>query len=187
MGSKRRRNSNATRSAILEAATRRFACRGYKHSGVREIAADAGVTAALVNRYFGSKEGLFSEVMERAFDPGGLLEGPLPTIATSLARFLVYGNEDDPDEGKTSLLLLLRSATEPLAVELLRTNLEREYLKPLAERIGGPDAEARAGMILAQLTGFAILDQMIRPRAFADSDRERLVLLLSESLATYFR
>jgi AcrR family transcriptional regulator len=65
---KRRRDAAATRSAIFEAATRRFACQGYQYAGVREIAADAGVDAAMVNRYFGSKEGLFAEVIERAFD-----------------------------------------------------------------------------------------------------------------------
>ena len=44
---RRRRDAAATREAILEAATRRFATQGYGGAGVREIAADAGVTAAL--------------------------------------------------------------------------------------------------------------------------------------------
>ena len=39
--------------------------RGTSAPGSSEkIAADAGVTAALVNRYFGSKEKLFAEVIE---------------------------------------------------------------------------------------------------------------------------
>ena len=48
---KRRRNAAATRSAIVEAATRRFACQGYQHAGVREIAADADDIARLVERF----------------------------------------------------------------------------------------------------------------------------------------
>ena len=36
---------------------------GYDGAGVREIAEGAGVTAMLVNRYFGSKEQLFAEVV----------------------------------------------------------------------------------------------------------------------------
>ncbi len=75
----RRRGSTATREAILEAAAGRFASSGYAGAGVREIAADAGVTAALVNRYFGSKEGLFTEVIEQAFDSGDLLGGLAPS------------------------------------------------------------------------------------------------------------
>src|SRR5258708_11597591 len=58
----RRRNAAATREAILISARRAFARSGYDGAGVREIAAGAGVTAMLVNRYFGSKEKLFAEV-----------------------------------------------------------------------------------------------------------------------------
>ena len=71
---RRRRDAAATREAILEAATRRFAAHGFEVRRVREIAGDAGVTAVLVNRYFGSKEKLFAEAIERALDMGHLLE-----------------------------------------------------------------------------------------------------------------
>src|SRR5277367_2716998 len=59
----RRRGAAATRQAILDSARDAFARAGYDGAGVREIAAGAGVTAMLVNRYFGSKEGLFTEVV----------------------------------------------------------------------------------------------------------------------------
>src|SRR5215475_15850843 len=59
----RPRNAAATRDAILAAARRAFARAGYDGAGVREIAKGAGVTAMLVNRYFGSKERLFAEVV----------------------------------------------------------------------------------------------------------------------------
>src|SRR5262245_24637290 len=58
----RRRNAAATRAAILASARAAFVRSGYDGAGVREIAAGAGVTAMLVNRYFGSKERLFAEV-----------------------------------------------------------------------------------------------------------------------------
>ncbi|HEV7965751.1 MAG TPA: helix-turn-helix domain-containing protein, partial [Actinoplanes sp.] len=57
----RPRNAAATRAAILASARRNFARAGYDGVGVREIAGGAGVTAMLVNRYFGSKEQLFAE------------------------------------------------------------------------------------------------------------------------------
>ena len=110
---RRRRDAAATREAILEAATRRFATQGYQSAGAREIAADAGVTAALVNRYFGSKEGLFAEAIERAFDIRHLLQGQRGDLADHLARVIVYGQEDSRDWGQIPLLLLLHSATEP--------------------------------------------------------------------------
>src|SRR3978361_527894 len=60
---KRPRNAAATRDAILVSACEAFARSGYDGAGVREIASGAGVTAMLVNRYFGSKEKLFAEVL----------------------------------------------------------------------------------------------------------------------------
>ena len=126
---KRKRDAAATREAILEAATRRFATQGYERAGAREIAADAGVTAALVNRYFGSKEGLFAEVIKRALDMGQLLRGGRADLADHLARVVVYGGEDAPDGVLTPLLLLLHSAAEPRAIELFRRDLDRTQLR----------------------------------------------------------
>lgn len=64
----RRRNAAATREAILNSARHAFANAGYDRVGVREIARGAGVTAMLVNRYFGSKEQLFAEVLAQRTD-----------------------------------------------------------------------------------------------------------------------
>ena len=180
---KRRRDAAATRAAIFEAATRRFAYQGYEQSGVREIAADAGVDAAMVNRYFGSKEGLFTEVVEHAFDIRSVFDADGATLAERLARRMVYRREDTGEERPIPLLLMLHSATEPRAAELLRSSLDRNVLRPLAERLGGPDAEVRAAMVIAQCTGFAMLYQLLRPRALADAEQEALVDLLKESLA----
>ncbi len=181
--SPRRRNAAATREAILEAATRRFATQGYRRAGVREIAADAGVTAALVNHYFGSKEKLFAEVIERALDIRYLLRGQRGDLADHLARVMVYGQEGAPGRVRTPLLLLLHSATEPRAVKLFRRDLDRTALRLLAEQIGGDDAAVRAAMVMAQLTGFAIMHLVHRPKAFAKARGDELAALLSKTLA----
>src|SRR5436309_8529426 len=109
----KRRCAATTRAAILDAATRRFAGQGYECAGVREIAADAGVTAALVNRYFGSKEGLFAEVIKRALDIRHWLSDRRANLPDHLARVMVHGQEDSGERGHTPLLLLLHSAAEP--------------------------------------------------------------------------
>lgn len=178
----KRRGSAATREAILEAATERFSAQGYGGAGVREIAADAGVTAALVNRYFGSKERLYSEVIERAFDSDDLLGVPLADLAARLARRMVFERGDAQDVGRRPILLLLRSATEPRAAELLRANLDRTFIRPLSRMLDGPDAEVRAGLVAALLTGFATLDQMLQTEAFAPVERQRLADLLAAAL-----
>jgi AcrR family transcriptional regulator len=180
---KRRRDATVTRSAILEAATRRFACQGYQCAGVREIAADAGVDAAMVNRYFGSKEQLFAEVIERAFDIRSLVDGDRATLAERLARRMVYGEDDSAEDRRIPLLLMLRSATDPHAAELIRPCLDRNVLRPLAGCLDGPDAEVRAAMLIAQCTGFAIMNQMLRPQALVEARQQDLAGLLKASLA----
>ena len=66
-GARPARNAGDTRARILAAARVRFSRDAYENVGTRDIAADAGVDAALVNRYFGSKEKLFDEAIQDAF------------------------------------------------------------------------------------------------------------------------
>ena len=64
MDTQRPRNAAQTRADILSAARRRFATDGYEPTTLRAIAADVGVDAALVTRYFGSKQDLFATATE---------------------------------------------------------------------------------------------------------------------------
>jgi TetR/AcrR family transcriptional regulator len=59
------------REDLMEAALRLFTQRGYSATTVRELVEAAGVTKPVLYYYFGSKEGLFLELMRTHF---GLLE-----------------------------------------------------------------------------------------------------------------
>jgi TetR/AcrR family transcriptional regulator len=63
----RERNAEETKARILDAATREFARKGYDGARLRDVAEAAGVHHALLHHYYGDKEGLFREVVERAF------------------------------------------------------------------------------------------------------------------------
>ncbi len=52
---------------IMDAAMICFAKTGYSATTMREIGAAAGVTGAMVNYYFGSKEGLYVRIAELSF------------------------------------------------------------------------------------------------------------------------
>ena len=71
----RPRNANATRQAILEAARVRFCADSYDEVGMRDVARDVGVDAALISRYFGSKEDLFVAVLESCKNGRDLMDG----------------------------------------------------------------------------------------------------------------
>jgi AcrR family transcriptional regulator len=63
----RRRDSERTRTEILEVATREFAERGFAGARVDEIADQTRTTKRMIYYYFGSKEQLFVAVLERAY------------------------------------------------------------------------------------------------------------------------
>lgn len=67
MAEAKTRDAEATRRAILEAAEKVFAEKGFAEATTSEIAARAEVTKSLIHHYFGSKEGLWSEVKSDRF------------------------------------------------------------------------------------------------------------------------
>lgn len=60
---KRRRDRAAKQQALLGAATKLFASRGYDATTTREIAACAGCAEGLIHRYFTGKEGLLLAII----------------------------------------------------------------------------------------------------------------------------
>ena len=177
---RRRRDAAATRQAILASARKAFARAGYDGAGVREIAAGAGVTAMLVNRYFGSKERLFAEVCADTMREPVILSPEnlaAPDLAAALARALV----EVTAPGATPLdgfLILLHSASSPKAAEIGRTWIGRGHQATLEAMIEGPDAVARAGLFLALVAGLQAMRQMLGIPSLAEARPEALERLL---------
>ena len=63
-----KRDPEATRRALLEAARREFATKGLAGARVDEIAARAGVNKQLVYHHFGDKAGLYLKVLETLYE-----------------------------------------------------------------------------------------------------------------------
>ncbi|MEV8390525.1 MULTISPECIES: TetR/AcrR family transcriptional regulator [unclassified Streptomyces] len=64
---RRTRDAARTRTEILDVATEEFARLGFAGARVDEIAARIHTTKRMIYYYFGSKEQLFTEVLERAY------------------------------------------------------------------------------------------------------------------------
>ncbi|MFZ5624641.1 MAG: TetR/AcrR family transcriptional regulator, partial [Gemmatimonadota bacterium] len=63
----RERNAARTREAILDAAERLFAERGFEATSLSEVGAAAGVSRGTPGYFFGSKEELYRAVFARCF------------------------------------------------------------------------------------------------------------------------
>lgn len=178
---KKRRNAVNTREAILTSARRAFAKSGYDGAGVREIATGAGVTAMLVNRYFGSKEQLFTEVVAANMNAPTILSSQnlaSPDFSKALATALVRVTkvEDDPLEG---FLILLRSSSSPPAAAIGRREIEKGHQKALTEALKGDLAAQRAAVLLSLIAGFQVMRQMFGLSALAKADSADLLKVLT--------
>jgi len=150
-------------------------------AGVREIAAGAGVTAMLVNRYFGSKEQLFAEVLAAtAAEPTILTQENLKssnlgeTIAATLVDITKSG--DTPLEG---FLIMLHSASSKRAAEIGREQIENGHQKTMAAALSGDLAPQRAALVLSLVAGFQVMRQMIGLSALAEAEPADLIKILA--------
>jgi len=182
------KSAAATRQAMLEAAHARFVQESYENVGLRDIAGDVGVDVALVSRYFGNKEELFRAVLgmgrkEKILPP----ELPNSEVPSYLARlFVEKGQGQEPNEHVERLLILLRSASSPVASQIVREAFREDVLLPLTEKLGGSGAELRASTSMAVWMGMAIMRivMSIEPLCSRDCDiQERMRLLFEAALA----
>lgn len=185
----RKRDPIATRRRILAIASDAFATAGYDGAGVRDIAAKAGVTAMMINHYFGSKERLFIEVLASAMDHPKIVRPDIlgsPEAARDLAARLVAmtGRQGSPLDG---FLILLRSASNPQAARISREQIERSHQRNLAEAICDGTAPQRAAIALSLIAGFQFMRQMIGLDALIDADPDDLTEILTPVLELLMR
>ncbi|WP_418155099.1 TetR/AcrR family transcriptional regulator [Actinoalloteichus caeruleus] len=166
----RRKDADATRSALLMAAVLRFARDGYDRTSVREVAADVGVNQALVYRYFGSKDALFEEVSAHTSAIGELLAGPLDAIGPGLGDLL----SREGDQGAPGLVALLRSPGSAAAMERLRQLVTDDFTLGLARRLPGEDGRLRAELVAALLVGVGLLQAVVRTPQLGGGNPERV-------------
>ncbi|MFV0509519.1 MAG: TetR/AcrR family transcriptional regulator, partial [Shewanella algae] len=99
----RPKGHSGARDALIEAARSCFTLKGYERVSTRELARKAGVDAAMIRYYFGSKAGLF-EAMVR------------DTIAPVLEAFKHYNaaqSHQSASEGSANSLEPSNSCLEP--------------------------------------------------------------------------
>jgi AcrR family transcriptional regulator len=166
----RRRDAQATRAAILEAAKTQFARLGYDHTALRDIAAEAGADVALIKRYFGGKEALFTEALKASLRSDRLKEWKHATFAREIAAMMA--GDPHADEARShGFQFLLRAATSPTTAPLLNVAVQERFMAPIRDWLGGEDAEARARVLAAVFIGF-LVERLIRSAPLQGRERE---------------
>jgi AcrR family transcriptional regulator len=167
---------SGTREAILVAAERLFLERGYENASMRAIGAAAGVDAALVTHFFGSKANLLAAAVRWPFDPElevpRLLAGGRDQVGRRVVR-LFTRTWDDRQLRDPIITLLRAAATEPRAAELIDDVLRARLFGPLLAALGSDRPELRGNLAASQLVGLGMARYILgfEPLASARSDR----------------
>lgn len=170
----RPRGSPPIRESIVSTARALFLERGYRRTALRAVASEAGVDAALIGYHFGSKKGLFAEVMRfqcaNALATDEVLGGDPVTLPDRLVD-AVTGLWEDAD-------FIQLSSQGPEAAEVMREFLEQELLARLVEFLGGQDATARATAVVTILGGLIYtryLNPLPTPAAHTPAEIRRVL------------
>jgi AcrR family transcriptional regulator len=166
--------SETTRQAILAAAQRQFYENGYDGASVRRIARAVPIDPAMIMRYFGSKEGLFSAAVVidlKLPDPGAI---PRDRAGTAfVAHFL---NLWEGERSAIGLPILLRSAVSNQdASDKIRAVFEKQVAPTVAGLTGADDADTRAALIVSQLFGLALCRYILKLPPVAEMTQDEII------------
>jgi AcrR family transcriptional regulator len=175
--------SERTRAAILKAAQDLFAAHGYERTTIRDIAARASIDAAMVVRYFGSKDALFARAAQ--FDlrlPS--LDGVEPAgIGAALVRHAIALWEGD---GGGGLVILLRAAASNAeAAAKVREVFAAQVLPAVARAGGKAEARTRAGLVASQMLGMALCRHILKLPPVAEMSPDDIVRYVGPTIQRY--
>jgi AcrR family transcriptional regulator len=143
--------SSPSHEAILRSAADLFGERGYRAVTVRDIAAEAGVSAALVIKQFLTKEKLYAAVQP---DEWMLAELDVPT--SELGRAFVFRVLMRSERGHQELWAAIPiSVLDAPSPDAARADIRERYLIAIAGLIGDRSADRRfASTVTTLMIGF---------------------------------
>ncbi|MCP2343417.1 TetR/AcrR family transcriptional regulator [Actinomadura rupiterrae] len=180
----RKRDREATRRRLLDAARDLFGEHGYDNVTVRMIAAAADANVALVNRYFGSKAALFGEVLagESALREVITATPDAALLPRRLAEHVVRQIHRVPPS--PLVRMLDRSVGNPEVQGILRDHMDAVLVAPLVAKLDGPDRRVRAGLAAMVIMGGGPVRRMLDIADLRSADPEMLTHRLASMFAS---
>lgn len=142
-----------SRDLVIEAARRLFAERGYPSVTIRQIAAEAGLSASMVMKVGGNKAKIYQDAAPSSLDQ---LDSSTPrsAIGQTLANRILLRRENDMAEPWAQAIFRTADAPDPQGSreefhQWVRTHLT-QWVDP------GPDLEARVELLACLMLGLAV-------------------------------
>jgi AcrR family transcriptional regulator len=183
----RRPAGEDTKAALLAAAREVFTEQGFDGATVRGIAARAEVDPAMVNHWFGGKQGLFAAAVELPVTPEFIHErvfaaGPTSELAARVVRTFVTTWDNTAGGGFAALMR--SAATQESAAQMLREFITVMFGGALRELdVDQPDL--RLGLFGSQLAGLGLARYVLRLEPIASADVDTLVATIAPTLQHY--
>lgn len=184
----RRRGDSGTREAIRAAAAEQFAAQGFQATTMRGVATAAGVDAALVHHFFGTKEKLFVAATEFPIDPSEVVAGLVAAGVDGLGERVVrtlLGVFDSLGDANPMIGLIRSAAAHPPAAQALREFLGRAVLDRVAAAVQTDRPQLRAALCASQVVGILVARHVIALPALVEADVDTLVAAYGPALQHY--
>jgi AcrR family transcriptional regulator len=175
-----------TRTAILAAARRAFAEKGFDNATIRGIAREAGVDPALVHHYFGTKAELFATAMRLPVDPrevaATVLAGPREEVGERLVR-CVLGLIAEPETEERIVGLLRSAMSNDQVLAAIHEFFSEVVAGEVASALGIPPLRLEAA--ISQIVGIVLIRHILRVEPMASAQVDELVDLLAPTIQRY--
>ncbi len=166
------------RAALVSAARRQFADRGFTGASLRSIAQEAGVDASLVSHYFGDKQALLVATLDLPVDPAAqvraVLDGPSEGLGERLVRAFV--TTWDP-HAQVFATLVRTAVAGDLATSVVGTLLRSVVVEGLADRLDGEEVELRATLVASAVLGLGVARYVARLEPLASTPADDVARL----------
>ncbi|MFK7972567.1 MAG: TetR/AcrR family transcriptional regulator [Bacteroidia bacterium] len=153
-----------SRNAILEAALKLFAEKGYHKASIAQIANEAGVSKGLIYNYFEKKDDLLMGMIEREMKVGESMIAEMMAIESPLDQFRFVITQafkqikDNAEHNKLLIGLSLHIDEFPFLKDIIIGKYEGSmpFFVPLLKAAGVKNPEAETRMLAALLDGIAL-------------------------------
>jgi AcrR family transcriptional regulator len=180
--------SSDNRDRILASARELFARNGIDRTSIRAVAAAAGVDAALVHHYFGTKQQLFAAAIQLPIDPMTVLvpmrETPVSELGLRLPSILLPIWDSELGAG---LIATLRSLLAGAEVSLARSFLQEVVVAEVGSRVDTPPGtgKIRAQFVASQLMGVVMARYIVQIEPFASLPADQIAQTIAPNLQRY--